>query len=125
MNSAIRFKLPYFLLTMLLFIVEVLIAVFVHDKIIRPYVGDFLVVILIYCFFKSFLHTPPTKTAIAVLLFAYLIETLQYFNFVERLGLRHSAAARVVLGTSFAWIDILAYTTGVFTILFAEKFIDR
>ena len=44
------FRRSYFSFFVLLFIIEVLIALFVNDRLIRPYVGDFLVVILIYCF---------------------------------------------------------------------------
>ena len=123
MNRFLKFNGSYFLLAILLFIIEALIALFIHDNFIRPYFGDFLVVILVYCFLKSFLVVSPTKTAIAVLVFAYGIEILQYYNFVERLGLGHSTFARVILGSSFEWIDIVTYTLGVITILVAEKFI--
>ena len=75
----LKFKLKYFILAAILFLIEVLIALFIHDNFIRPFVGDVLVVILIYCFIKSFLNSPVVITAIAVLLFAYLIEVLQYF----------------------------------------------
>ena len=43
------FRPIYFYWTIVLFFVEVLIALFVHDGIIRPFLGDVLVVILIYC----------------------------------------------------------------------------
>jgi hypothetical protein len=118
-----RFKLnPVFItLTILIFIIEVLIALFVHDNIIRPYIGDLLVVILIYCFVKSSFDFPVLKTAIGVLIFSYIIEILQYLKLVEILGLQHSKAANILLGNSFAWIDLLAYTGGFATILLAEK----
>lgn len=122
MIFAVRFNIRYFLLTIILFVTEVLIALYVHDNFIRPYFGDTLVVLLIYCFVKSFVNTPVVKTAIAVLLFSYLIETLQYLNFISMVGLEHSAIARVVLGTSFAWIDMLAYTIGILLILLLEYF---
>ena len=41
-----------------LFIVETLIALFVRDAFIRPYMGDVLVVILIYCFVRIFITEP-------------------------------------------------------------------
>ena len=84
----LSFKLNYFILTILLFTTEVLIARYAHDDIIRPYLGDVLVVMLLYCFIRSFLKLNVTPTTISVLLFAYLVETLQYFNIVERLGLK-------------------------------------
>jgi hypothetical protein len=107
------FKSNYILITSLLFITEVLIALFVHDKIVRPYFGDLLVVILLYCFLRSFLTWSIPQTCWVVVLFAYVIETLQYFNFVDHLGLANSKIAHVILGTSFAWMDILAYTLGI------------
>jgi uncharacterized protein DUF2809 len=109
----LKFQLKYFIATIILFLVEVFIALFVHDKFIRPFFGDVLVVILIYCFIKSFINSPVVITAIAVLLFAYTIEVLQYFNIVKILGLQNSVSAKIVIGTSFECTDLLAYTFGV------------
>jgi hypothetical protein len=64
---------------------------------------------------------PPIPLAIAVLLFAFFIEVLQYFNLVNLLGLGGSTIARIVLGSSFEWIDLIAYTAGVIAILFVER----
>lgn len=121
MKKFFKFNYRYFLLAIILFIVEVLIALYVHDAVIRPYIGDLLVVILIYCFAKTFLNTPVIPTAIAVLLFAFAIEVAQYFNMVRVLGLQQFKIARVVLGTSFEWIDLLAYTAGAATVIITEK----
>jgi DNA integrity scanning protein DisA with diadenylate cyclase activity len=114
----------YFLLTVLLFITEVFIGQYLDDAIIRPYGGDFLVVILIYCFVKSFVNTPVIATAISVLIFAYLIEVSQYFHLVNLLGLEHMRAARIVLGTSFSFVDMLTYTLGILVVLIIENFLD-
>ncbi|PWV50394.1 DUF2809 domain-containing protein [Chitinophaga sp. S165] len=119
----LRFNWLYFLLALLIFAIEVLIAVYLHDGFIRPYVGDFLVVILIYCFVRSFVQAPMIQVALAVLAFSYLVETLQYFKVVKLLGLEHSRTANIVIGNYFTWTDILSYTLGIgFTIL-AEKLI--
>jgi len=117
----LTFNIKYFFLTILIFIAEVLIALFVHDTIIRPYIGDVLVVILIYCFIKSFLKLPVLAVAVFVLLFSFGIEFLQYLNIVEKLGLQESKIARTVIGTSFAWIDLVCYIAGIIIILIAEK----
>ncbi|WP_298740036.1 DUF2809 domain-containing protein [uncultured Chitinophaga sp.] len=116
-----KFSTRYFSLFLLLFITEILIAVFVHDNFIRPYVGDFLVVILIYCFVKAWINAPVKATAIAVLLFAYTVEVLQYFQLVKRLGLQHSRLANIVIGNSFAWSDMIAYTLGILLVVLAER----
>jgi hypothetical protein len=103
----------------------VLIAKFVHDHFIRPYIGDLLVVILIYTFVKSFLNTPVFKTAIGVLLFAFLVEALQYFHVIYKLGLQNSRLARVILGSTFEWTDLLLYACGIAIVLCVERFFEK
>jgi hypothetical protein len=115
------FNKKYFSHTLLLFITEVLIAVFVHDRFIRPYFGDYLVVIFLYCLLKSFVKIPVIRATLVVLIFSYLIEILQYYNLVNLLGLQHSKIARIVIGTGFSWWDMVAYTLGCMTIIIIEK----
>ena len=121
MHKFLQFNLKYFVFTILLFITEVIIAVYVHDSFVRPYIGDVLVVILIYCFFLSFLKLPKLKVAISTLLFAFVVETLQYFNFVQILGLQHSKLANIIIGNSFAWADMVAYVAGIIIVVVADK----
>lgn len=104
-----------------MFLIEVVIALFVKDRFIRPYLGDVLVVILIYCFVKSFINISVYKAALGVLLFAFTIEILQYCSLVEKLKLQHNTVAKTVIGTSFSWEDILAYMAGILIVLIAEK----
>jgi len=115
------FNKKYLLFTCLLLLVEVLIAMYVHDKIIRPYIGDVLVVILIYCFIKAFVKGGTIPVALGVLLFSYLIETMQYFKLVNLLELQKSRLANVVIGNSFSWVDIVAYTVGIAIIILVER----
>lgn len=110
----------YFVLTLILLFIEVLIGVYMHDAIIRPYGGDFLVVILLYCLVKSFTGLQTWTAAIGVLLFSYLVETLQYFHIVNLLGLETSRIAYIIIGTSFAWSDLLAYALGIIVVLATE-----
>lgn len=117
----IIFKKQYFILAVLLFIIEVLIALFVHDTIIRPYIGDLLVVILIYCFLKSFLNISVLTAAVSVLSFSFVVEMMQYFKIVEVLGLQNNKVAKIIIGTSFAWIDLLVYVLGIAIVLIVEK----
>lgn len=116
-----HFHRKYFFLALLLLLTEVFIALYVHDKFVRPYAGDFLVVILLYCIFKAFLDISVVPVALLVLVIAYAIEMLQYFKLLYRLGLQHSKLARVILGTSFAWTDMLAYTLGIILVIIIEK----
>lgn len=112
----------YLMAAILLLTVEVLIALFVHDRLVRPYLGDVLVVVLIYCTLKACFNLPPFKTATGVLLFAFLIETLQYFRIFEHLGWKHSPVARAIIGTSFSFGDMVCYIAGYLIIIVVEKY---
>jgi DNA integrity scanning protein DisA with diadenylate cyclase activity len=116
----LSFNSKYFSLALLLLITEVIIATWLHDSFIRPFGGDFLVVILIYCMAKSFIDTPVSPTILGVLLFAYLVEISQYFHLVNLLGLERSTTARIIMGTSFSWTDMLMYTLGMLLVLIIE-----
>ena len=99
-----QFNRNYFILTILLFLTEIAIAIYVHDDFIRPYFGDFLVVILLYCFVKSFVKVSVLVAASLVLIFSFGIEIAQHFNMVEKLGLQH----------------LLAYALGILTVIGLE-----
>ena len=118
----LTFNKNYFGFAILLFSIEVLIALYINDRFVRPYLGDVLVVILIYCFLKSFLKLPVLTAAIAVLGFSFTIEFLQFLDIVEKLGLEKSKTARTVIGTSFSWIDLLTYIIGITIVLIIEKY---
>ena len=122
-----KFNLKYFLLTIFIFIVEVLIATVFKDIFwLRAYFGDVLVVVLIYTFNQSFFEFDKTKTIIWVFVFSCVIEVLQYFHFGELLGLGNNKVAMIVLGNSFSWIDILCYAIGAAIIWLIEvKFFGK
>ena len=117
----LRLNWVYLLLAAVIFGLEVLIALFVHDKFVRPYVGDFLVVIFLYCLVRAFLKVSVLQACIWVLLFSYFIEIMQYFDWVTRLGLQDYRLARIVMGVTFEWHDLLAYTLGVMLVYWIEK----
>ncbi|MBF0577779.1 DUF2809 domain-containing protein [Dysgonomonas sp. GY617] len=116
-----RFDLKSFLCFLLIFVIEVIIALFVKDSIIRPYGGDVLVVILMYYFFKTFVKMNPLPLAIGVLFFAYAVEIGQYFNLVEVLNMQDNRIMRIVIGSSFSWGDMLCYTLGAIICLFLDR----
>lgn len=124
-QNIFRFDKTSFLIAVAIFIIEVLIALYITDNFVRPYVGDVLVVILIYYFVKAFVNVPVWPLTIGTLLFAYLIETLQYFQFVKLIGLGDNHFANVVLGNYFAWEDILAYTVGIAFVLVIETYFAK
>jgi hypothetical protein len=115
------FNLRYFYWTILLLVTEVCIAVFIQDQFVRPFIGDVLVVILIYCLVKTFWNIPVKLASLSVLAFACTIEVLQYFNLVSLLGLQKNQFMAIVLGSTFDWKDVLAYAIGSAIILWLEK----
>ena len=116
-----RFSYRYLLLAAGLLAVEIGIARFAHDRFVRPYVGDFLATILLYCLLKSVWPAPAGRVAAVVLLVSYLIEVAQLAHLLSWLGWQHSPVARLVLGSQFEWGDLLAYTLGAALVLMLER----
>ena len=113
----------YLLVTICLLFIEIAIALFVKDKIIRPYIGDLLVVILIYAFVKIWISNREILVAICVFVFACFIELLQYFHIVEVLGLDDNKVATVIIGSKFNTLDIVMYLMGTIAVIVTEKFL--
>ncbi|WP_300688495.1 DUF2809 domain-containing protein [Chryseobacterium sp.] len=109
----LKFSLKYLLLTLFIFLIEVSIATILKDIFfVRAYLGDVIVVMLLYTFVKSFVEVNDQKLILGILLFSFLIEFAQYFNIAERLGFRRGSLMYIVIGNSFSWIDILCYAVG-------------
>jgi hypothetical protein len=100
------------MLTAALLGIETFIAACIHDRFVRPYVGDILVVMLIYCFVRCFFPTGVRAMALYVFIFACAVEFLQYAGIIYWLGLDEYPVAQAIIGTSFDWRDILCYATG-------------
>ncbi len=116
-------KLNYgnFIVFMLLFFVEVLIAAYVKQEFIRSIFGDFIVVIMLYYFFKSIIDTKPIYIAALVLIIAYTIEFLQLINLQSLLKFQKNVLLNLILGTTFSTYDLIAYTLGIVTVFFIDK----
>ncbi len=112
-------RLGYALAMATVFAVEVIIALFVHDAVIRPYIGDALAVVLVYLTLR--IIPLPVRTAISVAFaIACAIEFGQYFHLIDRLGLRSQMWARFLLGGSFDLRDFVAYGLGAATVALIE-----
>lgn len=105
-------RIAYLLVTLVLFGIELFIALLVHDSFIRPYVGDVLVVVLIYTFVRIFLPEGVRLLPLYIFLFAAGVEVLQYFRIVEVLGLEKNRILSVVIGSVFDVKDIVCYGVG-------------
>ena len=98
--------------SLFLLILEVLIALYVHDSFIRPYFGDVLVVILLYCLVRT-VYPPGWRWLIpALFVFAVLVELSQLIPLVSLLRLDHIRFFVIVMGTGFSWGDIVCYAAG-------------
>ena len=106
-------RLNYFLGFVVLLIIEILIAKFVRDDFIRPYGGDFLVVILIYCFLMAISDISVLKGLLIVLIFAFAIEFFQIINIVKVMQYQPPEPVMIILGSSFSVWDLLAYSLGI------------
>lgn len=105
-------RLKYVIITIILLIIEVLIALFVHDDFIRPYLGDVLVVILLYTFVRIFVPEKIRLLPLYIFLFAAGVEVLQYFRIVKLLGLEDNRFFSVLIGSVFDVKDIVCYGVG-------------
>ena len=95
-----------------LLIIEVLIALFVHDKFVRPYLGDMLVVVVLYFFVRIFVREKYRLLPLYIFLFATGVEFLQYFNVIKILGMSDNLFLRVLIGSVFDIKDIVCYGVG-------------
>lgn len=106
---------------LLLLITEILIAVYFKSGFIRNNFGDYLVVLMLYYFFRSFMNLKPIYIALLTLCIAYTVEILQLINIIEILNLEQYTITKIILGTTFSIHDIIAYTLGFLTIVLIEK----
>lgn len=113
-------RIVYIISFIVIFCIEVLIALYVRDSFVRPYLGDVLVVVLVYCFVRIFLPTGISKMPFYVFLFACFVEVMQYFQLADTLGVTNRAA-RIVLGSTFDWKDIASYAVGCVLIILVER----
>lgn len=119
-------RIPYMLVFLLLTLTEVLIALFIHGGFVRNYLGDVIVVWVVYCFIQALSGERFNGyiAAIGVMIFAFAIEFLQKINIVDILGLGSIPFFRILIGTSFSPIDLICYAAGS-AIICAAIFIKR
>ncbi|MBZ9631225.1 DUF2809 domain-containing protein [Salegentibacter sp. LM13S] len=103
-----------------LLIIEILIAVYIQDDFIRPYLGDFLVVILLYCFVMGISKISIFKGLLIVLIFSFAVEFFQLINIAKVLQYQPPEFVMIILGSSFSVWDLVAYLLGLLSCLFLE-----
>jgi hypothetical protein len=107
----IRKRLLNLALFLTMLVTEVLIALFIHDSFIRPYVGDVLVVAVVYFFLRIFIPEKYPWLPAAVFVFAAAVEFSQYLGLTDRLGITNPIL-RIALGSVYDTTDIVCYGIG-------------
>jgi len=113
-------RLPYLAMMVVLLAVEILIALFVHDRIVRPFIGDSLAVMLVYCALRAMTRLRERTAVATALVIAVAIEVGQLVGVLDLLGLRTNGLATMLLGTGFDPTDFLAYGGGALCAMAAE-----
>ncbi|MEQ1491080.1 MAG: DUF2809 domain-containing protein [Terricaulis sp.] len=114
-------KSGYLIAAIILFAIEVLIALFVRDNFIRPYIGDVLAVALVYTALRAATPLKLVPALATTLAIAFAIEIAQALNVLDAVGLRDNTIARTILGGVFDWFDLVAYTAGAAIIVAIEQ----
>lgn len=88
--------------------IEIIIALFVHDRFVRPYLGDVLAVVCVYFFARIFLPKKPKILSPFVTGFAFLVELVQLTDLSEKVP----AVLSIIIGGTFDLKDLLCYLAG-------------
>ena len=118
-------RVLYGALFCVLLLTEIGIALFVHDRFVRPYVGDMLVTVLLCSAFRVVVPRRVRLLPLFVLLFAAVVEAAQYIDIVALSGLQNNALVSTVIGRTFSISDILCYAVGCALFFAIERGIER
>jgi hypothetical protein len=111
----------YSTLFILLLVTEITIALFHFHKWIRGFLGDVLVIPLLYCFIRMVSKLSKRSAIILVILMAFTSEISQYFKIGDYFNSTQKWLIACI-GNTFDLLDILAYTLGLIPIYLIEKY---
>ena len=120
-RQSARTRLAFLAAAGMILAVEIYIAVCVNGGFVRHYLGDVLVVILLYAFARTAFRTPPSNLALKIFAFATALEIVQYLGVVEILGIENKILKVMIAGT-FDFADLLCYAVGCVLAGAYEKF---
>ena len=115
-------RFPYIVSSLILYILCILIVVlFSSNGFIRGFLGDTVIVILLYSLMQSIKDFDSLLLSVGITLFAYTIEITQYFKIIPLLGFQENFFTRIVFGSVFDPLDLIAYTIGGLLAYFLDK----
>ena len=117
-------RLTYATIFCVLMIIEICIALFVHDAFVRPYVGDMLVTLLLCCLARVVIPDKVRLLPLFVFVFAACVEVGQYFDLVALLGLSDNRFISIALGRTFSLMDIVCYAVGCVAAFGLDRIMD-
>ena len=120
----IKFNKIYFLLFLVIFLIEILIAKYATGF-LRHTIGDYLAVMFVYTFIKSIFKISTEKAVLITFTISFIIEFLQLSDLQNYFPKEYSQIFKIVLGTSFSIGDLVAYTLGIVTIVLVEGYLKR
>ena len=94
-----------------LLITEILIGLYAHGF-VRVYIGDVLVMPAMYFLIRIFTDKFPRTLPAILFVFACAVEVSQYFGLYKILGFEPGSLMAIMIGTGFAWGDIVSYAAG-------------
>ena len=119
-------RLIFGAVSVLLLGAEIIIGLFAHGW-VRSYLGDVLVVILIYTLVRTVSPEKPVAPFIlplAILAFSFCVEFLQLWGFCDRFGIT-DRLLRTIIGTGFSVIDLFCYLAGIIPCFVCELIIKK
>ncbi len=116
-------RLKYLITFVILLLIEIFIALFVSDEFIRPYVGDIIVVPVVYCFLRIIFPVKIKLLPLYTFIFAIFIELLQLVDILQYFSYLNNRFFNIILGSVFDFKDILCYFLGYLLILLTEFFL--
>ena len=120
-DSEFMKRVIYAAASLLLLGIEILIGLYATGW-VRNYLGDVLVVILLYTLCRTVSPEKPGRWYIlptAILVFSFMVEFLQLWGFCDRFGITNKLL-RIIIGTGFSVVDLISYAIGIIPCYLAD-----
>lgn len=119
-------RLIFGLISLVLLGIEILIGLFAHGW-VRSYLGDVLVVILLYTIVRTVIPNKKIRWFIipsVILVFAFIVEFLQLWGFCDHFGITNKLL-RIIIGTGYSTVDLMCYAAGAIPCYIAEFVLEK